>query len=140
MVLVFLTLLIGYRSPKLVIATVVTLSIGLVFSLYFATVAIGHLNLISIGFAVLFIGMGDATPPISACATATDGTRHDHARIAAGNPQLHRLGVDPVHLHRSMGLFASCPPITWAYRNWASSLASACSSPWAPPSPCCRRC
>lgn len=60
MILVFVTLLIGYRSPKLVIATVVTLSIGLVFSLYFATVAIGHLNLISIGFAVLFIGMGDA--------------------------------------------------------------------------------
>lgn len=60
MILVFVTLLIGYRSPKLVIATVVTLTIGLVFSLYFATVAIGHLNLISIGFAVLFIGMGDA--------------------------------------------------------------------------------
>jgi hopanoid biosynthesis associated RND transporter like protein HpnN len=60
MILVFATLLVGYRSPKLVIATVVTLSIGLVFSLYFAAVAIGHLNLISIGFAVLFIGMGDA--------------------------------------------------------------------------------
>jgi hopanoid biosynthesis associated RND transporter like protein HpnN len=59
-VLVCLTLLFAYRSPKLVLATFLTLAMGLVLSMAFATFAIGHLNLISIAFAVLFIGMGDA--------------------------------------------------------------------------------
>lgn len=54
------TLWIAYRSLKLVFATFASLTLGLIFSLGFATVAIGQLNLISIGFAVLFIGMGDA--------------------------------------------------------------------------------
>lgn len=58
--LVCLTLWVAYRSVKLVFATFVSLTMGLIFSLGFATVAIGQLNLISVGFAVLFIGMGDA--------------------------------------------------------------------------------
>lgn len=58
--LVCLTLWIAYRSFRLMFATFLTLTVGLVFSLGFATAAIGHLNLISIAFAVLFIGMGDA--------------------------------------------------------------------------------
>ncbi len=60
MVMVCLTLWIAYRSFKLMFATFLTLTVGLVYSMGFATVAIGHLNLISIAFAVLFIGMGDA--------------------------------------------------------------------------------
>lgn len=60
MLLVCVTLYIGYRSFRLMFATFFTLTIGLIFSLYFATISIGHLNLISIAFAVLFIGMGDA--------------------------------------------------------------------------------
>lgn len=60
MFLVCATLWIAYRSFKLMFATFFTLTIGLVFSLGFATVAVGHLNLISVAFAVLFIGMGDA--------------------------------------------------------------------------------
>ena len=60
MILVCLTLWIAYRSFKLMFATFFTLTMGLIFSLGFATVAVGHLNLISIAFAVLFIGMGDA--------------------------------------------------------------------------------
>jgi hopanoid biosynthesis associated RND transporter like protein HpnN len=60
LILVCLTLWIAYRSVKLMFATFVSLTMGLIFSLGFATVAIGQLNLISIGFAVLFIGMGDA--------------------------------------------------------------------------------
>lgn len=59
-VLVCLTLLYAYRSVKLMLATFLTLGLGLVLSMAFATAAIGHLNLISIAFAVLFIGMGDA--------------------------------------------------------------------------------
>ena len=60
LVMVCLTLWFAYQSAKLMIATFVSLSMGLIFSLGFATLAIGQLNLISIGFAVLFIGMGDA--------------------------------------------------------------------------------
>jgi hopanoid biosynthesis associated RND transporter like protein HpnN len=59
-ILVCLTLWIAYRSFKLMIATFISLGLGLVLSMGFATVSIGHLNLISIAFAVLFIGMGDA--------------------------------------------------------------------------------
>ncbi len=60
MFLVCATLWFAYRSFKLMFATFFSLTLGLVLSLGFATVAIGHLNLISIAFAVLFIGMGDA--------------------------------------------------------------------------------
>ena len=59
-ILVCITLLVAYRSFKLMIATFISLGMGLVLSMGFATVSIGHLNLISIAFAVLFIGMGDA--------------------------------------------------------------------------------
>lgn len=58
--LVCTTLWFAYRSFALMFATFTSLTLGLIFSLGFATVAIGELNLISIGFAVLFIGMGDA--------------------------------------------------------------------------------
>lgn len=60
LILVCLTLWFAYRSLKLMFATFVSLTMGLILSMGFATVAIGQLNLISIGFAVLFIGMGDA--------------------------------------------------------------------------------
>ena len=59
-ILVCITLWIAYRSFKLMFATFVSLGLGLILSMGFATVSIGHLNLISIAFAVLFIGMGDA--------------------------------------------------------------------------------
>ncbi len=60
LVLVCLTLWIAFRSFKLMLATIVSLTMGLIFSLGFAALAIGRLNMISIAFAVLFIGMGDA--------------------------------------------------------------------------------
>ncbi len=47
----------GLRSPRLVVATLVTLTMGLSWSAGFATLAIGHLNLLSVAFAVLFIGL-----------------------------------------------------------------------------------
>ncbi len=56
--LVTLLLFIGLRSPRLVIATLATLLMGLVWTAAFAAAAVGHLNLISLGFAVLFVGLG----------------------------------------------------------------------------------
>ena len=50
-------LVLGLRSARLVAATLVTLIAGLIWTAGFATLAIGELNLISVAFAVLFIGL-----------------------------------------------------------------------------------
>ncbi|MCH8891136.1 MAG: MMPL family transporter, partial [Myxococcales bacterium] len=51
-------LVIALRSVKLVSAAVIALLSGLIWTLAFAAFAIGHLNLISVTVAVLFIGLG----------------------------------------------------------------------------------
>jgi hopanoid biosynthesis associated RND transporter like protein HpnN len=56
--LVTIILLVGLGSLRLVFCSVVTLLVGLVWTAGFAAAAIGHLNLISIAFGVLFIGLG----------------------------------------------------------------------------------
>ena len=58
MVLVVVILLIGLRAPRAIVAIVVTLVVGLLVTAGFATAAVGTLNMISIAFAVLFIGLG----------------------------------------------------------------------------------
>lgn len=58
LVLVCGTLFLGLRSVKLMFATFLTLIAGLVLTAGFATLAVGHLNMISIAFAVLYIGLG----------------------------------------------------------------------------------
>ncbi|MBT3989055.1 MAG: MMPL family transporter [Rhodospirillaceae bacterium] len=55
--LVILLLFWGLRSTRLVLATLITLLFGLVWTAGFATFAVGTLNLISVAFAVLFIGL-----------------------------------------------------------------------------------
>lgn len=57
-VMVTVVLLVGLRSIWLLVATLVTLLLGLSWTAAFATIAIGHLNLISVAFAVLYIGLG----------------------------------------------------------------------------------
>ncbi len=57
-VMVTAVLLVGLRSVWLLVATLVTLLLGLSWTAAFATLAIGHLNLISVAFAVLYIGLG----------------------------------------------------------------------------------
>lgn len=56
--LVILLLVIGLRRVRLILPAIVTLTVGLIWTAAFAALAIGHLNLISIAFAVLFIGLG----------------------------------------------------------------------------------
>lgn len=58
LIFVGLVLILGLRSLKLVAAVLLTLVIGLAWTAGFTAVAIGHLNLISVAFAVLFIGLG----------------------------------------------------------------------------------
>ncbi len=51
-------LFVALRSARLVLSTLLTLLVGLVLTAGFTTLAVGHLNLISVCFAVLFIGLG----------------------------------------------------------------------------------
>ncbi|MBT7954261.1 MAG: MMPL family transporter [Rhodospirillaceae bacterium] len=55
--LVLVLLFWGLKSLRLVLATLITLIFGLVWTAGFATLAVGTLNLISVAFAVLFIGL-----------------------------------------------------------------------------------
>ncbi len=57
-VLVALLLVHSLRSVRLFLATLLLLLVGLVWTAGFTTLAIGHLNLISASFAVIFIGLG----------------------------------------------------------------------------------
>ena len=57
-ILVALALAVGLGSGRLVFASLLTLLVGLIWTLGFAIVFIGHLNLISVAFGVLFIGLG----------------------------------------------------------------------------------
>ncbi|MDX2027837.1 MAG: MMPL family transporter [Alphaproteobacteria bacterium] len=56
-VLVFLLLLWALRSLRLVLPILLTLTVGLVITSAFALFAVGSLNLISVAFAVMFIGI-----------------------------------------------------------------------------------
>lgn len=58
LVLVAIVLYIALRSVGTSIAVVISLVVGLILTAAFATLAVGHLNLISIAFAVLYIGLG----------------------------------------------------------------------------------
>lgn len=55
--LVSVILFFAMRSARLVLSAVSTLLVGLILTAGFATAAIGYLNLVSVAFAVLFIGL-----------------------------------------------------------------------------------
>ncbi len=57
LLLVCTILMLGLRSPTLTFATLFCLVIGLVYTAAFAAFTVGRLNLISIAFAVLYIGL-----------------------------------------------------------------------------------
>ena len=56
--LVTVILVIGLGSLRLVLVSLATLLIGLIWTAGFAALAIGHLNMISVAFAVLFVSLG----------------------------------------------------------------------------------
>ncbi|NOQ65251.1 MAG: MMPL family transporter [Methyloprofundus sp.] len=58
LILVLLILFRCFHSVKLLLATLITLIMGLILTAGFAAVAIGHLNVISVSFAALYIGLG----------------------------------------------------------------------------------
>ena len=58
LVLVFAVQWIGLRSIRLLITTYIVLVMGLILTAGFAAITVGHLNVISIAFASLYIGLG----------------------------------------------------------------------------------
>ncbi len=58
LVLVTVLLIAGLRSLSLILPAMITLIAGLIWTAAFAAIAVGHLNLISVAFAVLFVGLG----------------------------------------------------------------------------------
>ena len=58
LLLVTVTLFVGLRSVRLIVASLFTLVAGLLLTAAFAAGAVGHLNMISVAFAVLNIGLG----------------------------------------------------------------------------------
>lgn len=58
LIMVAAVLFMALRSTGQVLAVLLSLIFGLLLTAAFATVAVGHLNLISIAFAVLYIGLG----------------------------------------------------------------------------------
>ncbi len=58
LLMVTLVLYVALRSLLLLAVTVLTLLVGLVGTAAFAAASVGHLNLISVAFAVLYIGLG----------------------------------------------------------------------------------
>jgi hopanoid biosynthesis associated RND transporter like protein HpnN len=79
-------LYLALRSLRLVAAAVATLLVGLIWTAAFATAAVGHLNLVSLAFGVLFIGLGvDFTIHLgmSYAALRRDGLDHPTAAVAS---------------------------------------------------------
>ncbi|MDP1573377.1 MAG: MMPL family transporter [Coxiellaceae bacterium] len=58
LVMVTVVLFMALRTVGAVVTVLVSLILGLLLTAAFATAAVGHLNLISIAFAVLYIGLG----------------------------------------------------------------------------------
>ena len=58
LLLVTVLLIAGLRSLWLILPALLTLVTGLIWTAAFAALSIGHLNLISVAFAVLFVGLG----------------------------------------------------------------------------------
>ena len=58
LILVFGVQWIGLRSIRLLITTYIVLVMGLILTAGFAAITVGHLNVISIAFASLYIGLG----------------------------------------------------------------------------------
>lgn len=58
MLMVMVLLYMALRSVRLVIAAVLTLIYGLLVTAAFAAAAVGHLNLISVAFGMLYVGLG----------------------------------------------------------------------------------
>ncbi len=75
-------LLLGLRSVRLLLFTIFSLLIGLIVTAAFATLTVGQLNLISVAFTVLYIGLG-VDFAIHFCLRYQEHIRHQASNEAA---------------------------------------------------------
>jgi hopanoid biosynthesis associated RND transporter like protein HpnN len=110
LILVCTSLWIGLRSFKLLIATFITLILGLILTAGFATITIGHLNLISIAFAVLYIGLG-VDYAIHICLHYRECRTQGMENREAINDSIHTVGfsIFLCAITTSMGFLAFIP-------------------------------
>lgn len=108
--LVCSSLWVGLRSFKLLLATFISLILGLILTAGFATVSVGHLNLISIAFAVLYIGLG-VDYAIHICLHYRECRSQGMANNAAIIDSLHTVGfsIFLCALTTSIGFLAFIP-------------------------------
>lgn len=116
LVMVLVCLLLGLRSFVLVAATLMTLIVGLILTAGFATVAVGTLNMISIAFAVLYVGLG-VDFAIHICLRYREMLQLEEADFAVNSASRH-VGVSLIlcALTTATGFFAFLPT---AYRGVA---------------------
>ena len=72
-VLISLWLFLAVRSWRLIVPILLTLVLGLMLTLLFAAAAVGTLNLVSVGFGILFVGIAVDFAINSACVIAKSG-------------------------------------------------------------------
>jgi len=58
LIMVSITLWIGLRSFRLIVSSLLSLVVGLSLTVGFSAISVGQLNMISVAFAVLYIGLG----------------------------------------------------------------------------------
>lgn len=110
LLLVLGALWLGYRSWRLLSVTFIVLIIGLILTTAFATVAVGHLNLISVAFATLYIGLG-VDYATHFCLRYKECRRHDMPEDQALLSTLQTIGM-PLFLcafTTAIGFFAFIP-------------------------------
>lgn len=109
-ILVFLILFRCFHSFKLLFATIITLLLGLSLTAGFAALTIGHLNVISISFAALYIGLG-VDFAIHVCLHYREGIVHKQTNFTAIKKALHSVGFSLFlcALTTSIAFFAFVP-------------------------------
>ena len=110
MFLVFLVLMICLRSLKLVFATLLVLIMGLIFTAAYAALAVGHLNVLSVAFAILYIGLG-VDFAIHICLRYRECREHHVSNTDALKESVQSLGFSLFlcALTTSIGFFAFVP-------------------------------
>ena len=108
--LICFMLLFGLRSIKLVISTFVVLIMGLILTAGYAALAVGHLNVLSVAFAVLYIGLG-VDFAIHICLRYRECKEHHLSNTAAIQDSIQTIGFSLFlcALTTSVGFFAFIP-------------------------------
>ena len=130
------------HSAKIITAVFINLFIGLSITTAAGLWMVGSFNLLSVAFAVLFVGLGVDFGIQFSVRYRSERYKNDdlQAALASAAPNTSRCRCRWPRWRPRPGSCRSCRPITRACRNSARSPASACWWRFSPASRCCRRC